>query len=663
MARPSMAEILGPGGLISRRLPGYESRPAQVVMAETVATALETGRHAVIEGGTGVGKSLAYLIPAIYSGKKVIVSTANKALQDQLVGKDIPFLQHALPREVTAALVKGRSNYLSLDRLDEEERFQTMAGPSPDYRRLKAWAASTRTGDFEDLPTLPARDLLGRVGSTTRTCIGNACQYFFGECFVEKMRARAEKASLVVCNHALLLADLLVRDMGAYLLPDRDAVIIDEAHRLEETALDAFTRSLSRRDVAELAENTLLRRYVGETIVDRLHDLADALFRPLELPGGASGTRPARAIGVQADQAFANARVPTSYKLTEQLDGGLRLAEALAEMAERLIRQDPFRDTKTSTRESRHYEKLVEWTSRLAEDARLISTVNDEDSVRYVERGAGPRFAEVTAKWTPVDVSEPLAEILFRQTPVICTSATLAVGDFSYFRRAVGITDAAELIAPSPFDYPRQCLLYVPSHLPEFRGAATPEYTAALCAEIERLVHASGGRAFLLFTSYRGLEDAYAALAARLPYTVLKQGEAPRGELLRHFRADGAAVLFGTRSFWEGVDVVGDALSLVVIDRMPFTVPDDPVVSTRVERMKREGQDWFNDLMLPTATLQLKQGVGRLIRSRTDRGVVAILDSRLAHRSYGVRVIRALPPARLVRHIAEVESFFEVHEE
>src|ERR671936_350466 len=574
----TMAEILGPGGIISRRLPGYESRPAQVAMAEAVATALKQGHHAVIEGGTGVGKSLAYLIPAIYSGKKVIISTANKALQDQLVSKDIPFLQHALPREVTAALVKGRSNYLCLDRLDEEERFQTMAGPSPDYRRLKAWAAGTRTGDFEDLPTLPARDLLGRVGSTTRTCIGNARQYFVGECFVEKMRARAEKASLVVCNHALLLADLVVRD-----------------------------------------------------------------------------------IGVQADQAFANARVPTSYKLTEQLDGGLHLAEALAEIAERLIRQDPFRDTKTPTRESRHYEKLVEWTSRLAEDARLISTVNDEDSVRYVERGAGPRFAEVTAKWTPVDVSEPLAEILFRQTPVICTSATLAVGDFSYFRRAVGITAAAELIAPSPFDYPRQCLLYVPSHLPEFRGAATPEYTAAICAEIERLVRASGGRAFLLFTSYRGLEDAYAALAARLPYTVLRQGEAPRGELLRRFRADGAAVLFGTRSFWEGVDVVGDALSLVVIDRMPFTVPDDPVVSTRVERMKREGQDWFNDLMLPTAILQLKQGVGRLIRSRADRGVVSILDSRLAHRSYGARVIRALPPARLVRRIAEVESFFEVH--
>src|SRR5919204_180091 len=497
----TMAEILGPGGVISRRLPGYESRPAQVTMAETVATALQQGRHAIIEGGTGVGKSLAYLIPAIYSGKKVIISTANKALQDQLVGKDIPFLQPAPPREVPAALVRGRSNSLCLDRLDEEERFQTMAGPSPDYRRLKAWAAGTRTGDFEELPTLPARDLQVRVG------------------------------------------------------------------------------------------------------------------------------------------------------------------EALAEIAERLVRQDPFRDAKTPTRESRHYEKLVEWTSRLAEDARLISTVNDEDSVRYVERGAGPRFAEVTAKWTPVDVSEPLAEILFRQTPVICTSATLAVGDFSYFRRAVGITAAAELIAPSPFDYPRQCLLYVPSHLPEFRGAATPEYTAALCAEIERLVRASGGRAFLLFTSYRGLEDAYAALAARLPYTVLRQGEAPRGELLRRFRADGAAVLFGTRSFWEGVDVVGDALSLVVIDRMPFTVPDDPVVSTRVERMKREGQDWFNDLMLPTATLQLKQGVGRLIRSRTDRGVVAILDSRLAHRAYGVRVIRALPPARLVRHIAEVESFFEVHKE
>jgi Rad3-related DNA helicase len=344
--------------------------------------------------------------------------------------------------------------------------------------------------------------------------------------------------------------------------------------------------------------------------------------------------------------------------VTDQLDGGLRLSEALTAIAERLRRENPFRGA-APTRESRHYEKLVEWTARLADDARLVSVVNDEDSVRYVERGTGSRAAEVTLKWTPVSVGAPLAEMLFRQTPVICTSATLAVGDFSYFRHAVGIDEAVELVAPSPFDYARQCLLYVPPHLPEFRGGATPEYTAALCDEIDRLVRLSDGRAFLLFTSYRGMEDAYAALRTRLPYTLFKQGEAPRGELLRAFREDGAAVLFGTKSFWEGVDVVGDALSLVVIDRMPFSVPDDPVVQTRVERMKREGEDWFNGLMLPTAILQLKQGVGRLIRSRGDRGVVAILDSRLARRSYGVRVIRALPPARVARRLVEVERFFQ----
>jgi len=629
-----VVEVLGPGGVISRRLPGYESRPSQVAMAETIAAAIDAGQHAVIEGGTGVGKSLAYLIPAIYSGKRVIVSTANKALQDQLVGKDIPFLQHTLPRDVSAALVKGRSNYLCLERFGEEEQYQTMAGQTFDYRALRAWAATTTTGDFEEMDMLPGRDLLARASSTTRTCIGTVCGHFH-DCFVEKMRARAEASQLVVCNHALLLADLVVRDMGAYLLPDRDVVIIDEAHRLEEAAFSAFTVSLSRRDITELVEHDALRRHAGTERVAALPVLADRLFRRFELPTG-------RGRDV----------------VTDELTSGLALAQGLAEIAEHLTRHNPHKAASAATPESRRYEKLVAWTARLAEDARLVSRANDKDSVRYVEYRTIGHALEVTLKWTPIDVGEPLAEILFRQSPVVCTSATLAVGDFAYFRRAVGIDEAAEFVAPSPFDYPTQCLLYVPAHLPEFRTTASPEYTAALCREIEGLVRASGGRAFLLFTSYRGMEDAYKALRDALPYTLLKQGELPRGELLRRFRADGSAVLFATKSFWEGVDVVGEALSLVVIDRMPFSVPDDPVVATRVNRLKEDGGDWFNDLMLPTAILQLKQGVGRLIRSNKDRGVVAILDSRLARKGYGRRVIAALPPARLARRMEDVEAFF-----
>ena len=632
-----VVEVLGPGGAISRRLPGYESRPSQVAMAETIAEAIEAKRHIVCEAGTGTGKSLAYLIPAIYSGKRVIVSTANKALQDQLVGKDIPFLQHALPREVSAALVKGRSNYLCLERFGEEDGYQAMAGQTYDYRALKAWAATTASGDFEEMDSLPHRELLARVGSTTRTCVGAVCGHYH-DCYVEKMRARAEASKLVVCNHALLLADLVVRDMGAYLLPDRDVVIIDEAHRLEEAAFSALTVSLGRRDITELAEHEGLRRHAGGERVAALPVLADRLFRRFELPTGRG-----------------------REMITDELAAGLALSQALDEISEHLGRHNPYKAAPAPTAESRRYEKLVAWTTRLAEDARLISRINEKDSVRYVEYRTTARTIEATLKWTPVDVGEPLAEILFRKGPVVCASATLAVGDFAYFRRAVGIDEAAEFVVPSPFDYPERCLLYVPAHLPEFRSAATPEYTEAICREIEALVCASGGRAFLLFTSYRGLEEVYRALRDALEsrFTLLKQGELPRGELLRRFRADGSAVLFATKSFWEGVDVAGEALSLVVIDRMPFSVPDDPVVDTRVDRTKAEGGDWFNDLMLPAAILQLKQGMGRLIRSHRDRGVVAILDSRLARKGYGRRVIAALPPARLTRHIEDVEDFFQ----
>ncbi len=588
--------------------------------------------------------SLAYLIPAVYSGKRIIVSTANKALQDQLISKDIPFLQQTLPRRFTSALVKGRNNYLCLDRLDDEDHFQAMDGRNLDYRRLKEWAASTRWGDFEEMPVALPRDLISRVASTTRTCVGNACAYYHTTCFVERVRALAEASQIVVCNHALLLADLVVRDMGAYLLPEREAVIVDEAHRLEEAAVSAFTVAVNRRELMDLTESALLRRHAEGRTLAALPGLIDAFLRPLEARMGLGPSWRGDAGG-------------STQAVTEQLDAGLELSQALDALSQQLRSNDPYRNARGS-KEARHYEKLVGWVSQLAEDTRLVSVVSDRDSVRYLERTTLSRQPMVTLKWTPIDVSKPLEEMLFRHTPVVCTSATLAVGTFDFFRQAVGIGDALEMVAPSPFDYPSQCLLYVAAHLPEFSRSATPEYVSALAAEMERLVRASRGRAFLLFTSYRTLNDVHAALCDRLPFTVLKQGEAPRAELLRCFRQDGAAVLFGTKSFWEGVDVVGEALSLVAIDRMPFSVPDDPVVAARVDKMKQEGGDWFNDLMLPAAVLQLKQGFGRLIRSRSDRGVVAILDSRLVRKSYGRTVIRALPPARVAWQPEAVEAFF-----
>lgn len=652
--RSPIAQILGADGPVARNLPGYDERPGQIAMAELVARALNRGEHAIVEAGTGTGKSMAYLVPAIYSNKTVIVSTANKALQEQLIRKDIPFLQRILPMKVTAAIVKGRGNYICLDRFRDEEQFQTMIGGSRGWKRLLEWKDQTATGDFDDLDVSIPGDLRGRVVSTTRTCVGQVCD-LYEHCYVELAYQRAEESKIIICNHALLLADLHLRDMGAFVLPERDAIILDEAHHLEETAINALSVQLTPADIGELLENGLIRRHVDAALLER---------------ATRAGTRLADEIR----------RVGGSYQkiVVEPLPAGEGFAVLLDEMAEQLRSENPHKNAFQS-KESRRYERVLEWVASTAGDARLISKVADEDSVRYtVPAGEGARDRGPALRWSPVDVSRSLQELLFARYPTICTSATLATrgarngqdegGEdaqaadeaFRYFRSRVGCEQAQEAVIPSPFDFPNQCLLYVARTMPEFSLHNQDEWSQALATHLSRLLAASRGRAFCLFTSYRTLDRVYNVLAPDLPFPALRQGEAPRPELLRRFKAQPGSVLFATRSFWEGVDVVGDALSLVAIDKMPFSAPDDPVVQARVERMKREGQDWFNDLMLPQATLQLKQGFGRLIRSAQDRGVVAIMDSRIIRKGYGRQVLAALPAARRTDKLEVVEQFFNL---
>ena len=651
--RSPIAQILGADGAIARSLPGYTERPDQIAMAEMVMRALTLGEHAIIEAGTGTGKSMAYLIPTIYSNKTVIVSTANKALQEQLIRKDIPFLQSVMPMQVTAAVVKGRGNYLCLDRFRDEEGVQSMIGGSRAWKRLLDWKEQTTSGDFDDMVTALPGDMRGRVMSTSRTCVGQVCD-LFDQCFVELAFSKAEESKIIICNHALLLADLHLRDLGAFVLPDRDAIILDEAHHLESAAIGALSVQLTPADITEVVENGLVKRHVDAMLLER-----------------------ALRAGVKLGDEIR--RVASSYQkiVTEPLIAGDTFAQTLDEMAEQLRRENPHKHGPQS-KDSRRFERVLEWVAGMGADVRLISKIADEDSVRYtVPSFEGSRDRGPALRWSPVDVSRSLKELLFSRYPTICTSATLATRKvetdsinvekaespvaseaFRYFRERVGCEEAREALFPSPFDYPRQCLLYVARTMPEFSLYNQDAWSEALAEHLKRLIAASRGRAFCLFTSYRTLERVHGLVAPTLDFPTLRQGDAPRPELLRRFKAQPGSVLFATRSFWEGVDVVGDALSLVVIDKMPFSAPDDPVVQARVERMKHEGQDWFNGLMLPEATLQLKQGFGRLIRGASDRGVVAILDSRLIRKPYGRLVINALPPARRTDKIEVVEQFF-----
>jgi Rad3-related DNA helicase len=641
------------GGILSRQLPGYEERPAQIEMAMLVAHTLETGAHAIIEAGTGTGKSLAYLLPIVHSKKAAIISTANKALQEQLFYKDIPFIQRYIDSTVHAALVKGMANYVCLDRLSEEQRFQDLVR-SPAFARLAEELANPHyDGDLDLLSFALPTDIRRRIHADGDRCAWRSCP-FFKDCYVRRMRERAGKAQLIIVNHTLLLLDTM---MDGWLLPERDVIIIDEAHHLEEEATRVYTVTVSPGRVKSLFDQRQLQ-----------HNVDPALFMAAQRANDATWLRLA---------ARAEPHGRERLLLKEPLPDGIELGRALEQLAESLKYRRP---QAMEAKEEQLYDKLITRTRNLAHDVTFAFGVAEpDDVVYYVEREleAGQRATgasgydggrrssgQLTLSAARLDVAEMLRQNLFAKTPVIATSATLAVGgDFSFFRQRVGIPRARERALPLAFDYESQALLYVPHHVPEPAYAANSSgYLQAIGQEMQRLVEAAEGRAFLLFSSFRALQSVYSQIEASLraqDFALWVQGELPRLQMLQRFCQTPRSVLFGLKSFWEGVDITGEALSLVVIDKLPFAPPDDPVQEARVNRMRAAGEDWFGNYTLPQAILQLKQGLGRLLRARDDRGVLAILDTRLHTKGYGRRVLEALPPARRTSDIADVERFFQ----
>jgi ATP-dependent DNA helicase DinG len=623
--RPGMHEFFGSGGRLAASLPGFEPRAGQAALAQEVGDALERGQHLLAEAGTGIGKSLAYLIPALESGLRVVVATATKALQEQLLTKDVPAAAAALGREVDVAVLKGRQNYLCRKSLYglALPLFRT-AEDAAEYERLQDWIGTTETGDRAELSFEPRPTLWAEVAVGADRCAGRRCP-FLATCFSEQARARAQEAELVIANHALYFADLAVRARtgdGAGILPEHDAVVFDEAHRLEESAAAwfggrVFLGSLRRllRDVERACREGA--RTVPARALDAVDRRGEELLAGLDPGRGRRRLTPADA---EAAAAPAAALAAALVQLAEALRGG---SEDLDQLARRSL--------------------------ATVDDLGSCLALDDEDTVSWAEQDA--------VAWAPVDVSGILRELLWdREAVSVLVSATL---EPRFLRTRLGLDDAREVSLPSPYDYREQALLYVPSAFPEPRS---PAYDARLADEVIALCRLSEGRALVLTTSYSRLDALAERVPSRLAYPVLVQGEAPRERLLERFRDEVDSVLIATQTFWQGVDVQGESLSLLVIDKLPFAAPNDPLVEARCEQIARTGGDWFGAYAIPAAVLQLRQGFGRLIRGHTDRGVVAILDPRLRTRGYGRRFLEALPPAPLVGDLASVGAFLGARE-
>jgi ATP-dependent DNA helicase DinG len=617
-----MDEFFGPSGRLAAALPGFEPRMGQAALAQAVADALEGDEHLLAEAGTGTGKSLAYLVPALTSGKRVVVATATKALQEQLLTKDVPAAAAALGRKVRVAVLKGRQNYLCRKSLVGADHLRGLFQSSEDsaaYERLAEWIDATQTGDRSELDFEPSATLWAELSVGSDRCAGRRCPHI-GSCYAEGARARAAEAELVIANHALYFADLALRQRtdGTGVLPEHDAVVFDEAHRLEDGAAAWFGGRVSLGRMRQLARD--VERHARETeSMPPARALADLDRSGTEFvasfdPGGG------RRRLTQADQ-----------EELELLGGAL--GRALGRLADELAGSGEEADA-------------LAWRSLgLRGDVEACVAFDDPDRVVWAEAGA--------VAWAPVDVSEILREELWGSGPTaVLVSATL---EPRFLRARLGLDDARELVLPSPYDYREQALLYVPARFPEPRS---PGYEARLADEVVALCNLSRGRALVLTTSYRALDDLVDRARAKLSYPLLVQGEAPRERLLQRFRDDVDSVLFATATFWQGVDVAGESLSLLVVDKLPFASPGEPLVEARCERIVRHGGDWFADYALPGAVLQLRQGFGRLIRGHGDEGVVAILDSRLRTRGYGPRFLDALPPARLVAERGAVADFF-----
>jgi ATP-dependent DNA helicase DinG len=680
----TVASVFADGGTLADTLPGFEPRDGQRRMAEAVASVLDTGGTLLAEAGTGTGKTLAYLVPAILSGQRVLVSTGTKNLQEQIFFKDIPALETSLGVTFTATLMKGRSNYLCL------QRFQTMEGTYESTGMFEAgdvyeqgaaseseksiflpvirdWAARTATGDRAELADLPEDlALWNHISATAETCLGAECPQF-GECFVTKMRQRAAESDVVIVNHHLLCADASVRKGNfGEVIPSCTALVVDEAHQLEDVATQYFGLAFSTYrfdDFLRDADRSLSEARASHEAVDAV----DTAWDPHQLERAVRSLTRVGDRGKQFFQRLADARQAappnqesriryTGETIADYLEDGAALVGAIEGFEATVALMLHGLDSSPVAPADGSIETLQSLQRRANElhrDLRLLLRGDDPDLVYFLEtRGRG-----IFLRAAPVDVSRLVREAVFdRFRSVILTSATLAVDNsFAYVKGRLGVREADELCVPGEFDYASQALLYLPRRMPPPKS---PGFAAAVAVEAIDILRRTRGRAFVLFTSYAVMRAVHREVEVAVPYPVLLQGQAPRSTLLQMFRSTPNAVLLATSSFWQGVDVVGEALSCVIVDKLPFASPGDPVTAARIDTINAKGGDAFGDYQVPLAILTLQQGLGRLIRHRSDRGVLAVLDPRLRTTGYGRRFLSALPPAPVTHDLDAITRFF-----
>ena len=648
-AKPSMREVFGPGGFLEKCMVGgfdravvssdYEYRRGQLEMAELVHDAFETHHHAIVEAGTGTGKTLAYLIPAICSGRRVVISTATKSLQEQLYQKDIPFLQKHFAPNLKVAVMKGRSNFLCVSKLNQMQDQALLKGMEEldNFRQIKDWAKLTETGDRAELTFLPDdSELWGRLDARRDTCTGQKCPSF-NPCFVTGMHQRAKEADLIIVNHHLFFADLALKqdDFGS-ILPEYSAVVFDEAHEMEDVASDYFGRQISNFRFEELARD-------ADQTLRLLHQATPSLLRKTqrirERSRGFFELFPPR------EGRFSFTRNEREAFLEQNRETYDALASSLKSLETEIV---------ALTAKPEELTRISRRSFELRQELSFLFESNEKNFVYWFER----RNKGIFLTATPIDVSQILRERLFEQfDTVVLTSATLTVGGrFDYIRQRLGIDHAKDRTLPPEFNYPEQALLYLPRKMPDVRDAG---FAGKAADEIVQLLEHSQGRAFCLFTSYSQMNDLFERVRPRVSFPLLLQGTAPRSVLLERFKNTEAAVLFATASFWQGVDVPGEQLSCVIVDRLPFAVPSDPIVAARVRALQEDGRNPFAEFQVPQAVLSLKQGFGRLIRTKTDRGVLALLDTRIQRMPYGKIFLESLPRYRVTNELAEVARFLD----
>jgi ATP-dependent DNA helicase DinG len=650
-----MEEIFGRGGLIARAHPDYEFRPGQIQMAEAVLRAFEERRHLLVEAGTGTGKTLAYLVPAIAAatarGERVVISTGTKNLQEQLMEKDIPFLQRVLPKKFTAAYMKGRNNYACLQRIKRAESAPILDGLDDvdHFDEVRRWARDSQTGDRAELVQLPENLSFWRhIDARSEICLGQKCPDY-DPCFITRMRQRAQDADIVIVNHHLFFADLALRG-GEYgqVLPDYGAVIFDEAHAIEDVAAEYFGHQVSSYQVEDLLRdlqllpvtdadaNKELTRAGG-----RVARFAERFWQGFQEARGDEGRAPVLPGTFARKNPLGEIEATALGESYLSLDGALNRMETTLDA----LREQPP-EVETIIRRIREVRFGLEF----------IVAGDDKRYVYWMERRGRGLFLRAS----PIDVSTLLQDKLFeRVETVVMTSATLAsAGSFNFARERLGLlaekTD--ELVAPSGYDYQNQSVLYLPPRMPV---PSSPQWAEAAAAEVLRILKVTRGRAFVLSTSLSGMRALYERVAPQVDYPCLMQGTASKSGLLERFRTTPNAVLFATSSFWQGVDVRGSALSCVIIDKLPFAVPSDPIVAARQRFIEDAGGSSFYEYSVPQAIISLKQGLGRLIRSATDRGVLSVLDPRLRTQAYGRQFIKSLPPCPVTSDLSEVARVFD----